>query len=200
MGDSSTTAGPIHTDGASRGSAIELRIPASPEWVRVARLTVAGVASRMQFGIEEIEDIKLAVAEAINNAIQHAPVPEGATEPPTVTITVQASKEGLSIQVTDEGRIADGLPERQSSAPLDEADLPEGGLGLILIRTLMDDVVHVTGQHADTSVRMFKRLPARVALGAAEVRHKDGQAKDGQAKDGRHSAMGAVEPGDSARA
>ena len=53
---------------------IELKIPAASQWVRVARLTVAGVASRLHFGIEAIEDIKLATAEAINNAILHASV------------------------------------------------------------------------------------------------------------------------------
>ncbi|MBV8726415.1 MAG: ATP-binding protein, partial [Candidatus Eremiobacteraeota bacterium] len=50
---------------------VELRIPSKAEWVAVARLAVAAVANRLQFSIEEIEDVKLAVAEACTNCIQH---------------------------------------------------------------------------------------------------------------------------------
>lgn len=139
---------------------IELRIPASSEWVRVARLTVAGVASRQPFGIDAVEDIKLAVTEAINNAIQHAPLP--GDELSLVTIALAPQTDGLWIEVADGGRVPGGLP----SAPLDggaralsDDSLPEGGLGLMLIRSLMDEVALESGAHSDTRVRMFKRLP-----------------------------------------
>jgi serine/threonine-protein kinase RsbW len=138
---------------------IELRIPASSEWVRVARLAVAGVASRLQFGIDDIEDIKLAVAEAINNAIQHAPVPDKSSTLASVTLTLTIEKEGLRISVTDEGRIAEEIPTHNSTPRHGDDDLPEGGLGLLLIRSLMDEVSHVSGAHSDTTVHMFKRLP-----------------------------------------
>ena len=46
---------------------VELRIPRKAEWVAVARLAVAAVANRLRFSIEEIEDVKLAVAEACTN-------------------------------------------------------------------------------------------------------------------------------------
>jgi serine/threonine-protein kinase RsbW len=41
-----------------------LSIPAQPEYLLVVRLTAAGLANRMEFNVEEIEDIKAAVAEA----------------------------------------------------------------------------------------------------------------------------------------
>ena len=50
---------------------VELRIPCRAEWVAVARLAVAAVANRLHFSIEEIEDVKLAVAEACTAVIQH---------------------------------------------------------------------------------------------------------------------------------
>ncbi|MBW3636646.1 MAG: ATP-binding protein [Armatimonadetes bacterium] len=147
---------------AARGR-IELKIPASAQWVRVARLTVAGVASRLHFGIGDVEDIKLAVAEAINNAILHAPVaPDGEA---MVSIVIESDSDGLWIIVTDEGRVQGGLSV-EDSAPDFDGELPEGGLGLLLIRSLMDEVSHESGSHADTVVKMFKRLPARAARGA----------------------------------
>jgi serine/threonine-protein kinase RsbW len=144
---------------------IELKIPASSQWVRVARLTVAGVASRLHFGIDAVEDIKLAVAEAINNAIQHAPVAQGSA--PSVTITLESDENGLWISVADEGRLHEGLDVPAEAAeeaePAELHDLPEGGLGLLLIRSLMDEVSYESGSHEDTVVKMFKRLPTRVS-------------------------------------
>lgn len=38
---------------------IEMKIPAKPEYVGIIRLTLSGVASRMGYAYEEIEDLKL---------------------------------------------------------------------------------------------------------------------------------------------
>ncbi|RYG63981.1 anti-sigma B factor RsbW [bacterium] len=158
---------PSPFDGDADGL-IELKIPASSQWVRVARLTVAGVASRLHFGIDAVEDIKLAVAEAINNAIQHAPVAHGGA--PSVTITLESDENGLWISVTDEGRVHGTLGISESPTEPSEAvetnDLPEGGLGILLIRSLMDEVSYESGAHADTVVKMFKRLPTRISRAA----------------------------------
>ena len=50
---------------------ISMVLPSKPEYVGVIRLTVSAIANRMGFNIEEIEDIKVAVAEACTNAIKH---------------------------------------------------------------------------------------------------------------------------------
>ena len=144
---------------------IELQIPASSEWVRVARLTVAGVASRLPFPVDAVEDIKLAVTEAINNAILHAPPHEN----PTISIEIETSAHGLWINVTDEGRLSGELPTASASWP---GELPEGGLGLMLIRSLMDEVDHQSGPACDTTVRMFKRVPAIQQNAASGARQR----------------------------
>ena len=43
---------------------VSLKVPAKPEYILVIRLTTSAVASRAGFGVDEIEDIKVAVAEA----------------------------------------------------------------------------------------------------------------------------------------
>ncbi|MBW3547967.1 MAG: hypothetical protein KY452_07530 [Actinobacteria bacterium] len=45
------------------GEQIRLTLPATPQLVRVARLTAAGLASRLGFSLEEVEDLKIAVDE-----------------------------------------------------------------------------------------------------------------------------------------
>ena len=136
---------------------IELRLPAGAEWVRVARLTVAGVASRLPFPIDAVEDIKLAVSEAINNAIQHVPQQGQQSQgAPVITLIIETSPDGLWVSVADQGRLDVELEGRKM--PWGD-ELPEGGLGLMLIRSLMDRVDHQSGPQQDTVVRMFKAVP-----------------------------------------
>ena len=42
---------------------VSIRIPAEPAYLNVVRLVVAGLASRLRFTIDEIEDLKIAVDE-----------------------------------------------------------------------------------------------------------------------------------------
>jgi len=48
---------------------ITIKLPAKPEYMTVARLTTAGLANRLGFSIDEIEDLKVAVSEAGNYLI-----------------------------------------------------------------------------------------------------------------------------------
>lgn len=42
---------------------VSLRVPASPEYLQVVRLIAAGLAARLGFTLEDIEDLKIAVDE-----------------------------------------------------------------------------------------------------------------------------------------
>lgn len=48
---------------------IELVLPFMAEYVSVARLAVSGIANRIGFDIETIEDIKVAIAEVCNKIV-----------------------------------------------------------------------------------------------------------------------------------
>ncbi|MGI8759421.1 MAG: anti-sigma regulatory factor [Acidimicrobiales bacterium] len=45
------------------GEEVRLTMPATPPLLRVARLTAAGLASRLGFDLNEVEDLKIAVDE-----------------------------------------------------------------------------------------------------------------------------------------
>lgn len=45
------------------GEEVLLSMPATPQLLRVARLTAAGLAGRLGFSFDEIEDVKIAVDE-----------------------------------------------------------------------------------------------------------------------------------------
>jgi len=54
------------------GETIRLTVPASLEFVRIVRLTASGVASRLGFDVEEIEDLRVAVDELASIVIEAA--------------------------------------------------------------------------------------------------------------------------------
>ncbi|MDF2441554.1 MAG: serine/threonine-protein kinase RsbW [Abditibacteriota bacterium] len=147
---------------------ITVIIPASSEYVLVVRLAVTGVASRMAFAYDQVEDIKLAIAEACNNAILHATPVRTATQDalPLVTVQMMPYSDRLEVRVFDEGRVPPpGLPLPRSRSSASQSTLGEGsdelaesGLGLLLIQTLMDEVSHHTSASDRTEVRMTKRL------------------------------------------
>ncbi len=129
---------------------VELRVPCKAEWVALARLSVAAVASRLHFSIDEIEDIKLAVAEACTNAIQHA---QGSS---FIEIRCEALPDGLRINVRDHG--LGTRSETMHSRDTDDERI--GNLGVFLIRSLMDDVSYDVHPEDGTHLVMVKRLPA----------------------------------------
>ncbi|MBV8170899.1 MAG: ATP-binding protein [Candidatus Eremiobacteraeota bacterium] len=139
----------------STSNVIELRLPSKAEWVGVARLAIAGIASRLDFGIEDIEDLKLAVAEAYTNCIQHA-ADDGEVH---IACTIDPDKLVVTVQDDGKGFRGQGTELRQKDEPL------ERGLGVFLIRTLMDDVSYDVDPRRGTRLTMTKHLrpqsPAR---------------------------------------
>ena len=54
------------------GETIRLTVPAALEYVRIVRLTASGVASRLGFDVEEIEDLRVAVDELASIVVEAA--------------------------------------------------------------------------------------------------------------------------------
>ncbi|MCU9615169.1 anti-sigma B factor RsbW [Caldibacillus lycopersici] len=136
---------------------VEVKLPPKPEFVGVARLTTSGIANRMGFSYEAIEDMKIAVSEAITNAIQHAYKQE---ENGTINLHFHIYSKKLEIIVSDKGESFDVAEVRGKTRPYHQDEsiefMREGGLGLFLIETLMDEVEF--HQEDGVSVQMTKFL------------------------------------------
>ena len=48
---------------------IKMEIPANPDYVSILRLTTSGIANKLGFSMDDIEDMKVAVSEACSNAV-----------------------------------------------------------------------------------------------------------------------------------
>ncbi|MCE7794152.1 anti-sigma B factor RsbW [Salipaludibacillus sp. CUR1] len=121
---------------------IEMKVPAKPEYVGVVRLTVSGIANRLGYSYDDIEDIKIAVAEACTNVVNHA-YSEG-QEGNDMQVNFGVYDDRLELVISDQGGTIDVEKLKQERGPITEnqaiEDLKEGGLGLFLIETLMDEV------------------------------------------------------------
>jgi serine/threonine-protein kinase RsbW len=136
---------------------VRLTIPGKPEFVGVARLAILGVASRMRFNYDEVEDIRLAVGEACTTAIERAQGARAVDHELHVRCFIDLSR--LVVEVSDSIPIP-----AVTELPKPESILDERCLGGVLIRILMDDVENI--EDPDTGgrgVRMTKFVasPAR---------------------------------------
>ncbi|MFP4974245.1 anti-sigma B factor RsbW [Paenibacillus sp. CN-4] len=134
-----------------------LQLPASAEYVDIVRLNLYGIASKMGFSYEEIEDMKVAVSEACNNSVLYA----YGQDDGLVEVTFEVGSSALSITVKDEGESFDGMEQSADRAALHDKELGDvqiGGLGFYLMQALMDDVNVVNEAGKGTVVTLIKRL------------------------------------------
>lgn len=126
---------------------IKMEIPANPDYVSIIRLTTSGIANRVGFSIDDIEDMKVAVSEACTNAIKHS-------EDNKVNILFNLLSDKLEIEIKDNGK---GYNVESIQKP-DLSNPKENGLGLFIIQTLMDEVNIDSNGNKGTTIKMTKYL------------------------------------------
>ena len=112
--------------------------------LKEARDFAAKAAAEFGLAADALYDVKLAVSEAVTNAIQH-----GSRSPDDPVQIVATEESGaLVFEVLDTGTFVPRVVRR--------GDLPEGGRGLEFMRILMDEVDLRPGRQG-TLLRMAKR-------------------------------------------
>ena len=137
--------------GLETSRTVRLRVPARPEYIALARLALSGLAELSQLSEEDVADLKLALTEAVSNSVRHA----YAGGDGFVSIAYELSPAALQIEVVDDGAGFDpAVPP-----PLDGEELSEGGLGIAIIRTIVDEleIVSRPGKRG-SRLRFVKRL------------------------------------------
>lgn len=122
---------------------ISLKIPKAPEYVSLVRLNSSAVANTMAFDFEEIDDIKIAVAEACNSIISN-----GEGEDSSIEICYEKGLDYLTIEIKTDANIS--CKKEETDNPLDQ------NLSLLIIETIMDEVECISGK--SNGVKMTKRI------------------------------------------
>ncbi len=115
---------------------VTLSIPSDPAFERVVRASAAELGDTFGFEPERIEDLKLAVSEAVNNAIDHGSKRQAHMP---IDVSFNVNGEHLEVRVTDHGGGADRID--WSRRVVEEDNLDAGmlrGFGMYLISALVD--------------------------------------------------------------
>jgi anti-sigma regulatory factor (Ser/Thr protein kinase) len=123
----------------------ELSMRADINRLKEARDFADGVAAELGFDATARYEVKLALSEAVTNAIQHG------SRTPEDPIRILATEEAgaLVFEVLDTGTFVPRVVRR--------GEMPEGGRGLEFMRLLMDEVDLRPGRRG-TLLRLAKRL------------------------------------------
>lgn len=137
-------------------SIVTLSFPAKADYLLLARLALGGLARRLPVDADALADLKLAVTEACGNAVRHA-YADGDGGPVAVALVVHSDR--LEMIVEDQGAGID----RPRADEWEVNQLPEGGMGMAIMRAVVDElditagadgrgtVVHMTKYFAPTA-------------------------------------------------
>lgn len=141
---------------ARRDPHITIQMLSQARFLSAARSMIANLAQRLGFNEIRCGQISLAVDEALCNIINHG---YEKREDGSIWIHIHVLEDervGLKIVIEDEARQVD--PQRIKSRDLD--DIRPGGLGVYIIREIMDEVRYEKRDQAGMRLTLVKWLPA----------------------------------------
>jgi serine/threonine-protein kinase RsbW len=141
---------------------ISLVIPSRLASVGPLGEQVRAACVRLGLTAEAAGEVEICVVEAVNNAIEHA---YQMADDRQVDVILESDGEFMRVVIRDEGQPMPRGTLRRATAPEfnieDQSSLPEGGMGLYLVKELMDSVRYERkgGKNVLTMERRVDRPP-----------------------------------------
>jgi len=133
----------------------KINVPGKPEYVGTIRMALAHIAAGAGFDIEAIDDIKVAVSEACTNIIRHS------HEHSDFSYDVIVEREDRSLVITvKDGGVGFETGDYIEPVP---GETRGSGMGIFIVRALMDEVDIHSEIGVGTNIRMKKYLQSRIA-------------------------------------
>jgi anti-sigma regulatory factor (Ser/Thr protein kinase) len=126
---------------------VRLAVPATPEFLRLVRVTAAGLGSRLGFNYDQVEDLRLAIDELCFSL-------SGASGRPG-TVHVRFLVDDDTLEVVAEGYFEDG-----------RASAPESEWSKVILAALVDSYDLTTGPNGP-AFRLTKSRTAKPPAGGA---------------------------------
>ncbi len=126
----------------SENGCLELSFPATEAQASLGIAALSDGLSARGLPESRRDDVRIALAEAINNVVEHAYAGTAAAE---IQVSCHLCKDVLEILISDCGkplpdlRVPEGDPP---SVETERSDLPEGGFGWFLIRQLVSEICY----------------------------------------------------------
>ncbi len=140
-------------------ASVEIKLLSDPMYLAGARELILGLTRRLGFEQETSGQIALAVDEALANVINHG-YERQCDKPIWIKIWTHVGNEpGLEIHIEDEAKQID--PDAICGRDLE--DVRPGGLGVHIIRQVMDTVVYEKRARCGMRLKMSKGLAGECA-------------------------------------
>lgn len=137
---------------------IRMEFEAVSENERLARVCAVAFVARLDPTLEEINDIKTAVSEAVTNCVIHGYQGKGGI------IVMEASIEGreMEIKIQDFGVGIDNIEQAMEPLFTTGAENERSGMGFTFMQMFMDDLEVCSKPGEGTVVVMKKRIKEEV--------------------------------------
>ncbi|MCB6607704.1 anti-sigma F factor [[Clostridium] symbiosum] len=133
---------------------MKMQIESRSENEEFARVTVAVFMSRMDPTLEEINDVKTAVSEAVTNCVIHG---YGNGEG-IIYIETGIEEDELSVWIRDEGRGIDNIEKAMEPMYTSDTSGERSGMGFSFMEAFMDRVEVESEPGRGTMVKMKKKI------------------------------------------
>lgn len=132
---------------------LKMQIPAIGENEAFARNTLSSFILPLSPTIEEINDLKTAISEAVTNCVVHAYENEGGI----ISISANINKNTLTVTISDTGKGIEDIEMARTPMYTSGGD-ERSGMGFTIMETFMDSVEIVSNLGQGTSVTMTKQF------------------------------------------
>jgi serine/threonine-protein kinase RsbW len=122
---------------------------------------VSASARKFGFSDEEVSKIALAVDEACTNVIKHAYKFDPTKD---ITVTVKPGRRAFEVSIVDTGRVFNPLDVQSPDMKEYLTHYRRGGLGIYLMKSLMDKVEYNIQPGKKNEVRLIKYLPRKTSI------------------------------------
>ena len=134
---------------------IKLTVGSRLEEVFLVGLAVRGICAYTSLTDEETYQMEVCVVEAVNNAIEHS---YHFMPGHDVDITIHLFPERIEFHICNTGKPMESMGvAKMDFDPKDLRALPEGGMGLYIIQSIMDEVAYQILDGVNTLI-MSKRI------------------------------------------
>jgi len=108
---------------------------------------------------DEAAGYELCVVEVLNNVIEHGVTAGSAS---ILVVELELFDDRIEVQIQDDGSSIPIRAFQQATAfdfdPKDTDKLPEGGMGLFIVTSFMNDVTYETDEYGQNRLRMTRHL------------------------------------------
>lgn len=137
---------------------MKLIFPSLSENERLARVAIGGFISSKNPRIDELNDIKTAVSEAVTNCIVHA----YRDTVGDIEMTAKLTDEGVYIKIRDRGCGIEDVKRAMEPLFTTLPDEERSGLGFSVMESFTDSVSVKSKQGSGTTVVLIKKLRSRI--------------------------------------